>query len=82
MICKSVEDDNYPIFCKGDELILFLRVVESDGLTLYVPQGGPQGCYKVIDDKVYPIGNRRHNSKLETNCTQVNTFVEYLKSLG
>ena len=33
---KFVESENYPLFSKGDELILFLRVVENDGAPVEV----------------------------------------------
>ena len=79
-ICKFFELDDYPLFRKGDELILFLRSVKkSNGMTIYVPLGGPQGSYKVIDNEVYTIGNP-YNPKLDSNGTNASTFIEYLKN--
>lgn len=80
-ICKFVESNDYPLFRRGDELILFLRVVEkSNGMTVYVSLGGPQGSSKGMDDKLYPVGYR-YNPKINSNGTNVNTFIKYIKSL-
>ncbi|MHA1971544.1 MAG: hypothetical protein ACTSW1_01055 [Candidatus Hodarchaeales archaeon] len=81
-ICKFVEMDGYPLFRKGDELILFLRAVKkSNGMTNYVSLGGPQGSFKVIDGKVYPVGYSGY-LQLNPNGTDASTFIDYLKTFG
>jgi len=77
---KVVEPDDFPLYHKGDELILFLKFSKRYYEIIYYSIGGPQGSYKVVDGKVYPIGSRF--SSLNSNGTDTSTFLEYLKTLG
>ena len=79
MIWKVVEPDDYPLFNRGDEVILFLRL-GGDGK--YRSLGGPQGSFMVIEGKVYSVGETvgwPHSSGLNAKGTDVNSFIYYLE---
>ena len=80
MIWKIVEPSDYPLFHRGDEVILFLRL-GGDGK--YRSLGGPQGSFMVIEGKVHSVGETvgwQHSSGLNANGTDVNSFIYYLES--
>jgi hypothetical protein len=80
MIWKVVEPNDYPLFHRGDEVILFLRL-GGDGK--YRSLGGPQGSYLVLEGKVHSVGETvgwPHSSGLNPNGTDVNSFIHYLES--
>jgi hypothetical protein len=80
MIWSVVEPPDYPLFHRGDAVILFLRL-GGDGK--YRSLGGPQGSYIVIEGKVHSVDERLgrvHPSGLNANGTEVNSFIHYLES--
>ena len=80
MIWKVVEPPDYPLFHRGDDVILFLRL-GGDGK--YRSLGGPQGSFMVIEGKVHSVGETvgwPYSSGLKANGTDVNGFIHYLES--
>jgi len=77
---KLSEPASFPLYRKGDELILFLKQSKKE-YAVNTYYGGPQGSYKVLDGKVYPSGVIGY-SALDSKGLDVDTFIEYLKVLG
>jgi len=77
---KIVEPASFPLYHKGDELILFLKQSKKK-YTVNRYWGGPQGSYKVINGKVYPCGVIGY-SQLNSSGADSSTFIEYLKTLA
>ena len=77
---KIVEPDSFPLYHKGDELILFLKAGENGNDIKYYSVGGPQGSYEVQESQVFPIGDR-FSSNLITNGTDVSIFIDHLKTI-
>ena len=77
-IGKVVEPDDFPLFDRGDEVVLFLK---QWGNGVYRSLGGPQGSYMVIEGKVYSVGEkleRVHSPGLSVNGTEVNVFCDMI----
>ena len=80
MIWSVVEPPDYPLFHRGDDVILFLNL-GGDGK--YRSLGGPQGGFMVVEGKVHSVGETvgwPYSSGLNANGTDVNSFIHYLKS--
>jgi len=78
---KIVEPASFPLYHKGDELILFLKCSSKSYEVNYYYVGGPQQSYKVNDGKVYPSG-AYCLPEMNSNGTDTSTFIKYLKALG
>ena len=75
----KVEPPSFPLFQRGEELILFLKKSER-GSNIYMSAGGPQGSYKVVESEVYPVGSVFW-SGLNSNGTGLSKFLDYLNTL-
>ena len=78
---KIVESSSFPLYHKGDELILFLKSSSKSHEVNYYYVSGPQRSYKVLNDKVYPSGTY-YMPQMNSNGTDTSTFIEYLKTIG
>ena len=76
---KIVEPASFPLYHKGDELILFLKQSKKE-YEINTYYGGPQGSYKVVDGKVYPSGVICY-SALNSSGMDVEQFIMQLKEL-
>ena len=82
MIWSVSEPKDYPLFHRGDDVILFLRL-GGDGK--YRSLGGPQGSFMVVEGKVHSVGETvgwPYSSGLKANGTDVNSFIRFVESYG